>query len=114
MVRTIVTAMLEDIGYRVLAADGGEAALELAAAWASEIDLILTDLVMPGPSGRETAERVRGLFPAAKVLFMSGYTDDVVVRRGGAFEPGIAFIQKPFGAEELARRVREVLEAELG
>ena len=51
----------------------------------------------PASSGRETAERVRGLFPAAKVLFMSGYTDDLVIR-GGAFEPGISFIQKPFGA----------------
>jgi two-component system cell cycle sensor histidine kinase/response regulator CckA len=113
MVRTIVTAMLEDRGYRVLAADGGDAAVELATEWSSEIDLVLTDLVMPGLSGRETAEHVRGLFPTVKVLYMSGYTDDVVIR-GGAFEAGTAFIQKPFGAEQLARRVRDVLEMELG
>ena len=100
-VRTIVTRMLENLGYRVLAADGGEAAVELAAAWTSKIDLILTDLAMPGLSGRETAEQVRGLFPAAKVLYMSGYTDDLVIRDGD-FEPGITFIQKPFGAAELA------------
>jgi two-component system cell cycle sensor histidine kinase/response regulator CckA len=109
MVRRIVTGMLEELGYRVLAADGGEAALDLVATWASSIDLILTDLVMPGPSGRETAERIRKLFPDAKVLYMSGYTDDVVIRDGGAFEPGIAFIQKPFGPEQLGRCVREVL-----
>jgi two-component system cell cycle sensor histidine kinase/response regulator CckA len=112
MVRTIATAMLEDIGYRVLAADCGDAAVELAAEWSAEIDLILTDLVMPGLSGRETAKRVRSRFPTAKVLYMSGYTDDVVIH-GGAFEPGTAFIQKPFGAEQLARRVRDVLEMEV-
>ncbi len=113
MVRTIVTGTLEDLGYRVIAADGGDAALELAATHASEIDLILTDLVMPGAGGRETAEQVRRLFPTARVLYMSGYTDDVVIRSGGHFEPGVAFIQKPFGAEQLARSVREVLEIEL-
>jgi PAS domain S-box-containing protein len=112
MVRTIVTAILDDLGYRVLKADGGEAALELAAAWESEIDLILTDLVMPGMSGRETAERVRERFPAAKILYMSGYTDDVVIR-GGAFDPGTAFIQKPFGANELGRAVSDALSLEL-
>jgi PAS domain S-box-containing protein len=113
MVRTIVTVMLENLGYRVLAADGGGAAVELAAASLSRINLVITDLLMPpGPGGRETAERVRGLFPAAKVLYMSGYTDDVVIR-GGGFEKGVSYIQKPFGADQLARRVREVLELEL-
>jgi two-component system cell cycle sensor histidine kinase/response regulator CckA len=112
-VRSIVIAMLEDLGYRILEADGGDEAVELASAHGSEIDLVLTDLVMPGSSGRETAERVRSLFPAAKVLYMSGYTDDIVIRDGGHFEPGIAFIQKPFGAKDLARSVREALEVEL-
>jgi two-component system, cell cycle sensor histidine kinase and response regulator CckA len=112
-VRTIVAAMLADLGYRVLEADGGDEAVELASAHGSAIDLVLTDLVMPGSSGRETAERVRELIPAAKVLYMSGYTDDVVIRDGGHFEPGVAFIQKPFGARELSRSVRDVLEVEL-
>jgi CheY-like chemotaxis protein len=112
-VRTIVTAMLEDRGYRVLTADGGEAAIEVASGCDTEINLVLTDLVMPGTSGRETAERVRDHFPDAKILYMSGYTDDIVIREGGHFEPGIAFIQKPFSSEHLARRVREVLEVEL-
>ena len=108
-VREIVTRMLENLGYRVLAADGGEAALGLAADWRSKIDLLLTDLSMPGLSGRETAEAVRDLAPAAKVLYMSGYTDDLVIR-GGTSEPGSTFIQKPFGSSDLARRVREVLD----
>jgi two-component system, cell cycle sensor histidine kinase and response regulator CckA len=113
-VRTIVTAMLEDRGYRVLVADGGHAAIVLAGAWGEGIDLVVTDLLMPpGPGGRETAERVRGIFPSAKVLYMSGYTDDALVRGGNLFEAGTGFIQKPFGASELARSVREVLEHEV-
>jgi PAS domain S-box-containing protein len=112
MVRSLVTKILVDLGYRVLTAAGGQAALELTDAWPAEIDLILTDLVMPGLSGRETAMRVRGRFPAARVLYMSGYTDDIVIR-GGAFEPGTAFVQKPFGSDELARSVREALDLEL-
>jgi two-component system, cell cycle sensor histidine kinase and response regulator CckA len=109
-VRTIVSRMLENLGYRVLTADGGEAAIELAASLSTKVDLILTDLAMPGLGGRETAERVRVIFPAAKVLYMSGYTDDLVVR-GGGFEPGVTFIQKPFGAADLAARVRDVLDS---
>ena len=111
MVRTIVTAILDDLGYHVLKAAGGDAALELAGAWESEIDLVLTDLVMPGLSGRETAARVRERFPVAKVLYMSGYTDDIAIR-GGALEPATAFIQKPFSATELARAVRDALALE--
>jgi PAS domain S-box-containing protein len=108
-VREIVTRMLENLGYRVLAAAGGEAALGLAEDWRSKIDLLLTDLSMPGLSGRETAAAVRDLAPAAKVLYMSGYTDDLVIREGTS-EPGSTFIQKPFGSSDLARRVREVLD----
>ena len=114
MIRGIVIAMLEDVGYNVLEADGAEAALTLAATWTKPLHLILTDLVMPGGSGgRETAALVQGLFPGARVLYMSGYSDDAVIRDGDAFEPGIGFIQKPFGAVELAQRVREILDLEL-
>jgi CheY-like chemotaxis protein len=109
-VRTIVTRMLENLGYLVLAADGGEAAVELASAWHAKIDLVVTDLAMPGLGGRETAERIHRFFPGAKVIFMSGYTDDLVIR-GGEFEPGTFFIQKPFGAADLAGLVREVLDS---
>jgi CheY-like chemotaxis protein/two-component sensor histidine kinase len=114
MIRGIVIAMLEDVGYNVLEADGAEAALTLAATWTKPLHLILTDLVMPGGSGgRETAALVQGLFPGARVLYMSGYSDDAVIRDGDAFEPGVGFIQKPFGAVELAQRVREILDLEL-
>lgn len=65
---------------------------------------------MPGINGRKTAEAVLVSQPRAKVLYMSGYTDDGVIRVGG-FEPGVAFIQKPFGAEELAVRVRGLLDS---
>jgi PAS domain S-box-containing protein len=110
MVRRIVTAMLENLGYKVISAGGGAEALEVAEAWTAEINLVLTDLSMPpGPGGRETAERICRLFPGTRVLYMSGYTDDLTIR-GGDFEPGIGYIQKPFGAEQLGQRVREVLE----
>jgi two-component system, cell cycle sensor histidine kinase and response regulator CckA len=99
-VRTVVAAMLNQHGYRLLTAAGGEQALALAQAEPGTIDLLLTDLVMPGMNGRETAEAVRASQPQEKVLFMSGYTDDTVVRHGG-YEPGIAFIQKPFSSDEL-------------
>jgi CheY-like chemotaxis protein len=74
------------------------------------IDLLLTDVVMRGLNGRETAERVRALRPGVAVLYMSGYTDDAVLR-SGVFESGTAFLQKPFGAADLARKIRQVLDA---
>jgi len=70
---------------------------------------VLTDLVMPGLSGRDTAAAVSELKPGIKVLFMSGYTDDAVLHFGG-LEPGVEFLQKPFSAEELAHRVRSLLD----
>lgn len=108
MVRELVTAMLEDRGHLVLAAADGNAAVD-AARDTPAIDVILSDIVMPGLNGREAAARVRELFPAAKVLYMSGHTEDVAIRRG-AFEPGTAFIQKPFTGDQLAARLRHVLE----
>jgi DNA-binding response OmpR family regulator len=67
---------------------------------------------MPGMNGRETAKALRDDQPLARVLYMSGYTDDVVIRVGG-LEPGVAFIQKPFSGEDLAHRVRELLNADV-
>jgi two-component system cell cycle sensor histidine kinase/response regulator CckA len=112
MVRSIVKAMLEDRGYRVVVADSGEAALETVETLEGPIHLVLSDLVMPGLNGRETVDRLRGLRPGVRALFMSGYTDDAVIR-GGSFEPGTSFIQKPFSADELNRRIRESLDVEL-
>ena len=71
--------------------------------------MILTDVVMPGMSGRELAERLQQIHPEAKVLYMSGYTDNAIAHHG-ILEPGINFIQKPFTVEGLAKKVREVLD----
>ena len=109
-VQRIVRNILHRSRYRVLPASGAEEALELAKVENGTIDLLLSDLVMPGTSGRELAEQIQALRPDIAILYMSGYTDDAVVRRG-VLDAGMAFIQKPFGAEALALRVREVLDA---
>jgi two-component system cell cycle sensor histidine kinase/response regulator CckA len=110
-VQRIVRNILSRAGYRVLSADGAAEALRLAEEEGDTIHLLLSDLVMPGTSGRELAVQIQALRPAISVLYMSGYTDDAVIRRG-VLEAGTAFIQKPFGAEDLAHRVREVLDSQ--
>jgi two-component system, cell cycle sensor histidine kinase and response regulator CckA len=112
LVQKVVARMLEQHGYRIIVAASGEEAVPLAHADPDSIDLIVTDLVMPGMNGRETAKALRDDQPLARVLYMSGYTDDVVIRVGG-LGPGVAFIQKPFSGEDLAHRVRELLNADL-
>jgi PAS domain S-box-containing protein len=107
-VRALVRRALEASGYRVLeAADGGEA-VEIARS--QSVDLLLTDMVLPGMGGSEIAARIRDIHPRAKVLYTSGYTDDVIVRRG-LMERGAAFLEKPFTPNVLARRVRAVLDS---
>jgi two-component system cell cycle sensor histidine kinase/response regulator CckA len=106
IVRGPVTLLLEELGYDVVAAEGPTEALELAADGAP-IDLLLTDVVMPGMNGRVLAERLRALRPELKVLFMSGYTDDAVIARG-VIDHEMAFLQKPFGADQLAQAVAEL------
>ncbi len=108
--RKVVHQILVRQGYTVLAANGGEEALALAHAHVGAIDLIATDVVMPGLGGRELVERLLAVHPEAGVLFMSGYTDDAVVHHG-ILERGTAFLQKPFSAAVLARKVREVLDS---
>ncbi len=107
-VRKLGRQFLEASGYRVLEAKSASEALELMAQHEGEIDLLITDVIMPQMSGRELAERVVKQKPGIRVLFMSGYTDDVIVRHG-ELEAGTAFLQKPFTRDALARKLRELL-----
>jgi PAS domain S-box-containing protein len=107
-VRRIVKLTLESTGYRVIQARGGDEALAAARRHAGEIRLVITDVVMPGMSGRDLAERLGKDWPDVRVLFVSGYTDDALSRHGVA--SGAAFLQKPFSPSDLARKVREVLD----
>jgi two-component system, cell cycle sensor histidine kinase and response regulator CckA len=107
-VRSLARRALESRGYRVLEAGNGLEALEVQAAYDGEIHLLLTDVVMPQLGGRELADRLVAKNPQTSVLFMSGYTDDAIVRHG-VREDGVPFLQKPFTPDALGRKVREVL-----
>jgi PAS domain S-box-containing protein len=109
-VRNLVERVLRSRGYHVLAAQHGGDALQLASHTVRALDLVLTDVVMPAMSGRELVEALQEERPALRVLYMSGYTDDEIIRRG-LHDPNISFIQKPFTADNLAMQVRKVLDA---
>jgi CheY-like chemotaxis protein len=108
-VRNTTIRMLECLGYRVLEAASGPEALELFEASRAEIDLLMTDVVMPGLSGRELADALRVRQAGLKVLFHSGHTGDTVVC-WGILHAEVAFLQKPFTLAALAKKVREVLD----
>ena len=108
-VRHLAAMSLRKHGYRVLEAVDGEEALNLALTQAETIDLLLTDVVMPNLGGPGLAQQVRTRFPRVRVLFMSGYTDDAVVRHG-LLEASMSFIQKPYTPLALAQKVRHVLD----
>jgi CheY-like chemotaxis protein len=108
-VRAVAQSILRRHGYRVIVAQNAGEALLLCEAHSHPIHLLLTDVVMPHLSGADLAKRIALTRPETKVLFMSGYTDDSVVRHG-VLEDGVAFLQKPFTPESLARKVREVLD----
>jgi nitrogen-specific signal transduction histidine kinase len=107
-VRRLLRSVLAGHGYTVLEAESGEEALSIASGHAGEIHLILSDVVMPGTGGPETVRALRQARPAAQVIFMSGHTDDSVVRHG-LTDKGQYFLQKPFTAVALLKQVREVL-----
>jgi len=107
-VREMARMMLEGLGYRVLSGESAEACLEIAAAFDGPIDLLLTDVIMPGKNGRELYDLLSPARPGMKVLFMSGYSANVIGHHG-ILEEGVDFLQKPFRMADLSRKVREVL-----
>ncbi len=109
-VRELIAEALKAQGYNLLVAGNGQEALALAAPANCRIDLVITDVVMPGMSGRELANRLAGSRPNTRVLYLSGYTEDAIVHHG-VLDPGTAFLQKPFSLDALACKVREVLDS---
>ena len=107
-VRQLVRETLESKGYTVMEAENGEVGLKIADAHNGPIHMMITDVVMPGMSGRELAKRLMQVRPETKVLYLSGYTEDAIVHQG-VLETGTAFLQKPFTLQTLSRKVREVL-----
>ncbi|MGH9804980.1 MAG: PAS domain S-box protein, partial [Candidatus Acidiferrales bacterium] len=106
--RLLVRSFLESSGHNVLEAGSGEEALRIAAESKQPIHLLMTDVVMPGITGRVLADQLAGRHPGMKVLFMSGYTEDAIVHHG-VLEAGLAFLQKPFTITALAQKMKEVM-----
>jgi PAS domain S-box-containing protein len=109
LVRRVAVRILKGLGYNVLDAISGEDAVQIAAAEPGPIALLLTDVIMPGMNGRELATRLAGVRPGLRVLFTSGYTENVIGQHG-VLDPGIDFIAKPYRADELACKIREVID----
>jgi CheY-like chemotaxis protein len=109
-VRHLVCRVLRAKGYRVLEAPHAEAALLLAGSTRTPIDLLLTDMVMPGMGGTALAAELTASRPSLRVLFITGYAPEAVERRGELVDAG-GLLEKPFSADQLARKVREVLVA---
>jgi two-component system cell cycle sensor histidine kinase/response regulator CckA len=108
LVRNLTTEIMEMYGYTVLVAESGEEAVSIARDYAGNIDLLITDVVMPGMSGGELVSQITESRPGIKVLFMSGYTDNAILHYG-VLDADASFIQKPFSTDGLAQKVREVL-----
>jgi two-component system cell cycle sensor histidine kinase/response regulator CckA len=109
-VRAVAREALRVHGYTVLEAADGASALLVAAQATRRIDLLLTDVVMPGMSGRTLAERMAAALTGLKVLYMSGYTDDAIGQHG-VLDPGMHYLQKPFAPDVLDGKFREVLDS---
>jgi PAS domain S-box-containing protein len=108
--RRLTHRALAGQGYTVLEADRGSTALDIARRHKGQIDLLLTDVIMPDTNGRKLAETIQAARPGLRVLYMSGYPDGAIASHG-MLEPGVAYLAKPFTTEAITRRVREVLEA---
>jgi len=110
-VRELVRETLKSKGYSVMEAPDGIQGMKVAESFDGKIDILITDVAMPGMSGHELAKRVAASRPGIKILFLSGYTEDAIIHEG-VLDPGTAFLQKPFTLQALARKVREVLHGE--
>lgn len=108
-VRQLVCEMMRRLGYQILPASGGAEAIRLIEQHRGSIDLLVTDVIMPQMSGRELAQRLKLLQPSLKVLYISGYTDDMLAHHG-VLESNVFLLQKPFAPDELAKKLREVLD----
>lgn len=106
--RVTCGAFLDALGYKVLTAETPGEALKMVAGHPGDIHVLLTDVVMPGMDGRQLAKRISAVKPGVKVLFMSGYTADVIAQRG-VLDEGVQFLSKPFTRDDLARKVHEML-----
>ena len=110
-IRALASQILRASGYQVLVAESPFDALTICLSYEGQIDLLLTDVVMPSMNGRELAERATQLRPTLKVLYVSGYTDNTIVHHG-VLEEGVAFLQKPITPDALRRKLRDVLDSE--
>jgi PAS domain S-box-containing protein len=110
-VRELVRETLKSKGYSVMEAPDGIQGMQVAESFEGKIDILITDVAMPGMSGHELAKRVAASRPGIKILFLSGYTEDAIIHEG-VLDPGTAFLQKPFTLQALARKVRAVLHGE--
>jgi two-component system cell cycle sensor histidine kinase/response regulator CckA len=110
-VRGVVTRILSRNGYNVLAASSGAKALDIFAEQADSIDVLLTDVIMPGMSGKELADRIEELRPGVPILYMTGYEDRTISERGVV--KGKRYVRKPFTAIELLREIERALEGSL-
>ena len=108
-VRQLAVDILKQQGYEVLAANSGDAALAALGSHEGPLHMLLTDVIMPGMNGRELYDQISARFPQVKVLYMSGYTDNLIADRG-ILDEGVHFIQKPFSVQALAAKVRTVLD----
>jgi CheY-like chemotaxis protein len=112
-VRAVARRILQRVGYTVLSAPDGVEAIRLIGESGGDVHLLVTDVVMPGLGGRDLVTHVRETYPELRVLFVSGYTEEGI-RRHGVLDTGSAFLEKPFTAERLAQKVREVLDTPRG
>ncbi len=109
MLRELMHTVLARAGYTVLSAENPDQTLEIAAAHPGTIHLLLSDVILPGLNGRAFAEKLQKERSEAKVLFVSGYTEDIILHHG-TLEAGTSFLTKPFTQETLGRKIREVLD----